>query len=97
MTALKPLTSLIVDIDEMARTDFEPSDVAAIAEPRRSPFRSEGGGGRSPRSTSRCCSAAWTLPPVMRRCAKPRRDCAADIGTAGSAAVAAKVTFQSLH
>jgi hypothetical protein len=29
---LKPLTSLIVDIDEMARTDFEPSDVAAIAE-----------------------------------------------------------------
>jgi len=28
---LKPLTSLIVDIDEMARTDFEPSDVAAIA------------------------------------------------------------------
>jgi hypothetical protein len=29
---LKPLTSLIVDIDEMARTDFDPSDVAAIAE-----------------------------------------------------------------
>jgi hypothetical protein len=29
---LKPLTSLIVDIDEMARTDFEPPDVAAIAE-----------------------------------------------------------------
>jgi hypothetical protein len=29
---LKPLTSLIVDIDEMARTDFEPSDVAAIAD-----------------------------------------------------------------
>lgn len=28
---LKPLTSLIVDIDEMARTDFEPLDVAAIA------------------------------------------------------------------
>jgi len=28
---LKPLTSLIVDIDEMARTDFETSDVAAIA------------------------------------------------------------------
>jgi len=28
---LKPMTSLIVDIDEMARTDFEPSDVAAIA------------------------------------------------------------------
>jgi hypothetical protein len=29
---LKPLTSLIVDIDEMARTDFEPADVAAIAD-----------------------------------------------------------------
>jgi hypothetical protein len=29
---LKPLTSLIVDIDEMARTDFEPPDVAAIAD-----------------------------------------------------------------
>ena len=29
---LKPLTSLIVDIDEMARTDFEASDVAAIAD-----------------------------------------------------------------
>ena len=29
---LKPLTSLIVDIDEMVRTDFEPSDVAAIAD-----------------------------------------------------------------
>ena len=28
---LKPLTSLIVDIDEMARIDFEPSDIAAIA------------------------------------------------------------------
>jgi hypothetical protein len=28
---LKPVTSLIVDIDEMARTDFEPADVAAIA------------------------------------------------------------------
>jgi hypothetical protein len=28
---LKPLTSLIVDIDEMARIDFAPSDVAAIA------------------------------------------------------------------
>ncbi|MEA2329526.1 MAG: hypothetical protein QOE68_4485 [Thermoanaerobaculia bacterium] len=28
---LKPLTALIVDIDEIARTDFEPSDVAAIA------------------------------------------------------------------
>jgi hypothetical protein len=29
---LKPLTSLIVDIDEMARVDFEPSDVAAISD-----------------------------------------------------------------
>jgi hypothetical protein len=29
---LKPLTALIVDIDEMARTDFEASDVAAIAD-----------------------------------------------------------------
>jgi hypothetical protein len=29
---LKPLTSLIVDIDEMARTDFEPADIAGIAE-----------------------------------------------------------------
>lgn len=29
---LKPLTSLIVDIDEMARTDFEAADVAAISE-----------------------------------------------------------------
>ena len=29
---LKPLTSLIVDIDEMARIDFEPSDIAAIAD-----------------------------------------------------------------
>lgn len=28
---LKPLTSLIVDIDEMARTDFEPKDAQAIA------------------------------------------------------------------
>jgi len=28
---LKPLTSLIVDIDEMARTDFELPEVAAIA------------------------------------------------------------------
>lgn len=28
---LKPVTSLIVDIDEMARTDFEAGDVAAIA------------------------------------------------------------------
>ncbi|HEX7681478.1 MAG TPA: hypothetical protein VF713_25355, partial [Thermoanaerobaculia bacterium] len=28
---LKPVTSLIVDIDEMARTDFEAEDVAAIA------------------------------------------------------------------
>ena len=27
---LKPVTSLIVDIDEMARTDFEAADVAAI-------------------------------------------------------------------
>jgi len=27
---LKPFTSLIVDIDEMARADFEPSDVATI-------------------------------------------------------------------
>jgi hypothetical protein len=29
---LKPVTSLIVDIDEMARTDFEAADVAAIAD-----------------------------------------------------------------
>ena len=29
---LKPVTALIVDIDEMARTDFEASDVAAIAD-----------------------------------------------------------------
>ena len=29
---LKPLTSLIVDIDEMVRTDFEPSDVVAISD-----------------------------------------------------------------
>lgn len=29
---LKPVTALIVDIDEMARTDFETSDVAAIAD-----------------------------------------------------------------
>ncbi len=29
---LKPLTSLIVDIDEMARTDFEGPDVAVIAQ-----------------------------------------------------------------
>lgn len=28
---LKPVTSLIVDIDEMSRTDFEATDVAAIA------------------------------------------------------------------
>jgi hypothetical protein len=28
---LKPVTSLIVDIDEMARTDFEAADVAALA------------------------------------------------------------------
>jgi len=28
---LQPLTALIVDIDEMRRTDFEPPDVAAIA------------------------------------------------------------------
>jgi len=29
---LKPVTSLIVDIDEMARTDFEAADVAAMAD-----------------------------------------------------------------
>ena len=29
---LKPLTAVIVDIDEMARTDFEPPDVASIAD-----------------------------------------------------------------
>jgi hypothetical protein len=29
---LKPVTSLIVDIDEMARTDFEAADVATIAD-----------------------------------------------------------------
>ncbi len=29
---LKPVTSLIVDIDEMARTDFEATDVATIAD-----------------------------------------------------------------
>src|SRR4051794_12861660 len=29
---LKPVTSLIVDIDEMARKDFEAADVAAIAD-----------------------------------------------------------------
>ena len=29
---LKPVTSLIVDIDEMARKDFETADVAAIAD-----------------------------------------------------------------
>ena len=29
---LKPVTSLIVDIDEMARTDFEAADVAAISD-----------------------------------------------------------------
>jgi len=29
---LKPVTSLIVDIDEMARTDFEAADVAAVAD-----------------------------------------------------------------
>jgi hypothetical protein len=29
---LKPVTSLIVDIDEMARTDFEASDATAIAD-----------------------------------------------------------------
>lgn len=29
---LKPITSLIVDIDEMARRDFEPADAAAIAD-----------------------------------------------------------------
>ena len=28
---LKPLTMLIVDIDEMARTDFEPGDAARVA------------------------------------------------------------------
>jgi hypothetical protein len=29
---LKPITTLIVDIDEMARRDFEPADVAGIAD-----------------------------------------------------------------
>ena len=29
---LKPLTSLIVDIDSMSRTDFEPADVSGIVE-----------------------------------------------------------------
>jgi hypothetical protein len=29
---LKPVTSLIVDIDEMARTDFEASDITALAD-----------------------------------------------------------------
>ena len=28
---LKPMTSIIVDIDEMARRDFEPQDAAAVA------------------------------------------------------------------
>jgi hypothetical protein len=39
---LKPLTSLIVDIDEMARTDFEPADVAAIADRVNRLFGSNG-------------------------------------------------------
>jgi len=38
---LKPLTSLIVDIDEMARTDFETADVAAIAGRIESVFSDE--------------------------------------------------------
>ncbi|MEK6374639.1 MAG: hypothetical protein AABO58_18295 [Acidobacteriota bacterium] len=29
---LKPLTALIVDIDEMVRTDFEPADAARVAD-----------------------------------------------------------------
>ena len=29
---LKPITALIVDIDEMARTDFEPADAARITD-----------------------------------------------------------------
>lgn len=29
---LRPLTTLIVDIDSMARTDFQPADAAAIAD-----------------------------------------------------------------
>ena len=29
---LKPMTTLIVDIDEMARTDFEPADASAIGD-----------------------------------------------------------------
>ena len=29
---LKPVTSLIVDIDEMARTDFQPNDFASVVE-----------------------------------------------------------------
>lgn len=29
---LKPITSLIVDIDEMSRRDFQPADAAAIAD-----------------------------------------------------------------
>jgi hypothetical protein len=40
---LKPVTSLIVDIDEMARVDFEPSDVATIAERVEDLFDGRGG------------------------------------------------------
>jgi hypothetical protein len=44
---LKPVTALIVDIDEMARTDFEPSDVAAIAGRVEALFGAQSGEGFS--------------------------------------------------
>ncbi len=40
---VKPVTSLIVDIDEMARVDFEASDVAKVAERVEDLFDGKGG------------------------------------------------------
>ncbi len=40
---LKPVTSLIVDIDEMARADFEAADAARIAERVEDLFDGKGG------------------------------------------------------
>ena len=72
---LKPVTALIVDIDEMARSTSSPP------KSRPSPTASIGCSGPrprrpSPRSTSRCCSAASTLPSATPPCAKRSRVCA---------------------
>ena len=67
---LKPITALIVDIDEMVRTDYQAADAEAIAarvqrlsEPR--PTK------RSPSATYPSCSATWTWPSVTQPSGRP--------------------------